>query len=108
MSLAHPTVTSIFEEDNGLLWVGTDGGGVDILERSSDGVADVIGITNLHYNSKNPNSLSNDRVRTILKDSRGIMWIGTYEKGLNRLDLRSMSTADQKSRRQQIERNQKG
>ena len=36
----------------------------------------------------NPNSLSNDMVRTIFKDRSGTIWVGTYGGGLNKFDWR--------------------
>lgn len=37
-------------------------------------------------NPSNPNSLTDNRVYSIIEDSGGIIWIGTYAGGLNRLD----------------------
>ena len=37
----------------------------------------------------NINSLSNNKVTTILEDSSGIIWIGTYGGGLNRWNRRT-------------------
>ena len=41
------------------------------------------------HNPKDINSLSNNQVTAIVEDSAGIIWIGTYEGGLNRWDKRT-------------------
>jgi diguanylate cyclase (GGDEF)-like protein len=40
-----------------------------------------------------PDSLSSNAVTTIFEDSRGSLWVGTYQGGLNRFDARSESFA---------------
>jgi signal transduction histidine kinase len=38
------------------------------------------------HDPNNPNSLSSNNVKSICLDSKGIMWIGTFDGGLNRYD----------------------
>ncbi len=64
------------------LWVGTDGG-LDLLN------ADGKGFTHHVPSDSDPSSLGNARVRAILADDMGALWIGTAGGGLNRLDLAS-------------------
>lgn len=67
-------------EKNELL-AGTEGGGLNILKLDEN--HDATSIT--AYKKNNPfNSLSNNYIRSITKDSNGTIWIGTYE-GLNKL-----------------------
>lgn len=82
-SLSHNTITAICEDrTNGenWLWVGTLGGGLDLLDRKTRQF--------FHYNRDpdNPNSLSNDQVRAIHSDNSGAIWVGT-SSGLNKLVL---------------------
>ncbi|MBN8697444.1 MAG: SpoIIE family protein phosphatase [Bacteroidetes bacterium] len=81
-SLANNFIYSLFEDRNGVLWIGTNGGGLDAFNLSTGKFT--------HYLSKqnSKNSLSNNNVRAILEDKDGILWIGTDE-GLNALDRKT-------------------
>ncbi|MCJ7625045.1 MAG: histidine kinase, partial [Anaerolineaceae bacterium] len=83
-SLSTNIVLSIFEDQEGVLWIGTLGGG---LHKSN------IGKTNfLHYKNDlgNTESLSNNMVLSIYQDKSGILWIGT-DGGLNKSDRERMN-----------------
>lgn len=68
------------EETNELL-VGTEGGGLNILKLNDN--HEVVEVTTYMKNAS-PNSISNNSIRSIIKDSKGNIWLGTYE-GLNKL-----------------------
>lgn len=84
-------ISSLWEDNNGTLWIGTFGGGV-VSYRNGQ-------FTNA-YSSKN--GLLTDVIRTIYGDSDGTLWIATSNDGdrrggLNRLrdgKLTSITTAD--------------
>jgi signal transduction histidine kinase/ligand-binding sensor domain-containing protein/DNA-binding response OmpR family regulator len=65
------------------LWVGTQGGGVTCLKRKNN----TDQFNPIHYinNSEDTNSLSNNRVFSLIEDKKGYIWIAT-EYGLNRLN----------------------
>ncbi len=69
--------TTLYEEDNGALWVGTYRNGLYYFNPKTN--------QKLHFKSEPgvDNSLSNNRVNCIFKDSRGDLWIAT-EGGLCR------------------------
>jgi signal transduction histidine kinase/ligand-binding sensor domain-containing protein/DNA-binding response OmpR family regulator len=69
---------SILVEQN-KVWIGTQGGGLYILNLITNKVAQYQSIYN------NPGSLSNNSVTAILKDNCGIFWIGTND-GINKYD----------------------
>jgi ligand-binding sensor domain-containing protein/serine phosphatase RsbU (regulator of sigma subunit) len=81
-ALNHPRVCALFEDDSGILWVGTDGGGLNRLDLRSGRFS--------HYlnDSRNPQSLSYDEIRSIYQDRSGLLWVGTYGGGVNRIDAR--------------------
>lgn len=86
-SLSHNIVSSLYEDDAGVLWVGTTGGGLNkfIL---SEGKRSLIGkekFVRYHHAPNDPKSLSSNTVMVIYKDKTGILWIGT-RSGLNRFD----------------------
>ncbi len=71
---------TIHQDAEGVLWVGTYGGGLDRFDPELEGF--------IHYrhDPDNATSLSEDRVRIIYEDRTGNFWVGTYEGGLNRFD----------------------
>lgn len=82
-SLSNSDVRTIYEDRQGTLWVGTDGGGLNRFDRKSQ--------TFTHYRHQpgQVGSLSNDTaLYAILEDRKGSLWVGTYN-GLNRMDPRT-------------------
>jgi ligand-binding sensor domain-containing protein/AraC-like DNA-binding protein len=71
--LKDDNITCIYEDQNQVLWVGTDGGGLCTLE---DG--------RWHRYSAE-NGLSSDHIRVIISDFNGDIWVGT-DYGLNRIN----------------------
>ncbi len=78
-SLSHRLIRCLLQTDDGNLWIGTGGGGLNLF----DGQRGTF--THSRNQPGNPRSLSNDTVTALLSDHRGVLWIGTHE-GLNRLD----------------------
>ncbi len=78
--LSHSTVFSIVQDQTGFLWFGTQSG----LNKY-----DGYDITVFRHDPNNPNSISNDNAGNLFIDRAGIIWIGTWGGGLNRLDPRS-------------------
>jgi signal transduction histidine kinase/ligand-binding sensor domain-containing protein len=79
-SLSNDFIWSILEDQMGLLWVGTHGGGVN--------KRDPLRKPFVHYQAR-PNddeSLSNNTVWAICEDQAGILWVGTNGGGLDRFD----------------------
>jgi len=74
-TISNNQITSIKEDKNGTLWIGTFGGGLNrFLPKEKS-------FSNLRH-SASPNSLSDDRVNSIFQDNSGKLWVGT-EKGLD-------------------------
>lgn len=69
------------------LFLGTEGGGLNILKLDKN--HDVTKVS-VYKENGSPNSLSNNYVRSIIKDSKGNIWVGTYE-GLNKILRDSVS-----------------
>ncbi|MCH8011501.1 MAG: histidine kinase [Candidatus Marinimicrobia bacterium] len=78
-SLSHNYINSIYEDESGILWIGTWGGGLN----KYDPVTETF--TRYQQNPSNPNSLSHNYVNAIIEDKAGILWVAT-QVGLNRLD----------------------
>lgn len=82
-SLSYDEVLSFLEDDDGILWVGTDGGGLNRYDRSSGKFRSYLS------EPGNRKSLSSNNV-TALEEGKGdTLWVGTFTQGLNRLDKRT-------------------
>ncbi|MBN1396457.1 MAG: PAS domain S-box protein [Bacteroidetes bacterium] len=73
-SLSSDLVSSICEtNENGekILWIATEGGGLNKFNRRRN--------TFKHYlaNTNNPNSIQDNHLRVIIEDHSGLLWIGT-------------------------------
>jgi ligand-binding sensor domain-containing protein len=79
-SLSHDEVYSIFEDTAGLLWIGTNGGGIDIFDRENEQ------FHNYRNNPYQANSLCYNEIRAISEDRSGLIWIGTYGGGIDKVD----------------------
>ncbi|MFC1569906.1 two-component regulator propeller domain-containing protein, partial [bacterium] len=79
-SIAHDKITSIYEDQNGNLWIGTREG-VSVFDPKKEEVS-----RNYKHDPQNSNSLSSNNVTTICEDREGYLWIGTWGDGLNKFD----------------------
>jgi signal transduction histidine kinase/ligand-binding sensor domain-containing protein len=89
-SLSYNVVRALYEDRAGELWVGTgfffndkNDGGLNHFHRNSGT------FTRYRSDPSNPQSLSDNRVRSIFEDSRGTFWIGTNVNGLHTMDRRT-------------------
>lgn len=74
LSISSNFIRSIFEDSRGRLWIGTDGGGLNLW--LGDGKFK-------HYTTKN--GLISDAIVGISEDKNGLMWLSAYE-GIARFD----------------------
>ncbi len=72
-SLASNLVESIFADDDGSIWVGSLGNGLDHFDQFTGA------FTHFQHDPDDTASLSNDTVTSILRDRDGILWIGTHQ-----------------------------
>lgn len=78
-SLSHSYIEWLCLAEDGGLWVGTFGGGLNYFDPASE--------TAIRYEHKpnDSNSLSNNSVSMVTVDPNGMVWVATFN-GLNRLD----------------------
>ncbi len=82
-SLSSDRVTSVLEDHQGSLWVGTLGGGLNRFSPQTDGFEHFL------HHAHNPNTLSHNDVACLLEDREHQLWIGTVSGGLDKLDRAS-------------------
>lgn len=83
-SLSFPRVFPVLEDQKGNLWLGTNGGGMNLLtyeERQKEKPK----FKRFQHNPKNDGSLSHNNIRSSLIDKQQTLWVGT-DRGLNRLE----------------------
>src|SRR5690606_16307567 len=71
-------IRALYQDKDNNLWIGTLGGGLNILDIKGD---------KFYYYKNNPNdksSLSDNSVSAIYMDREGFIWVGTWGGGLNR------------------------
>ncbi|CAL1517536.1 two-component regulator propeller domain-containing protein [Chitinophaga sp. MM2321] len=77
LALNNNIVRGVVPDNSGLVWIGTDHGGINIINKKAHSVQYVENI------AEDNRSLSQNSTTTLYKDNTGIIWIGTYKKGLN-------------------------
>jgi len=73
--LSSNTVGSVITDDKGLIWIATDQGGVDLLDRTK---------LTMRYlrHSDEERSLPENTITTLYRDNTGIVWAGTFKSGI--------------------------
>ncbi len=69
-------INSVVQADDNKIWIGTDHGGINIFDLSTQKV------TYLVNREDDPKSLSGNSIN-LYKDNAGIIWAGTFKQGLN-------------------------
>ena len=75
-ALNNNIINALTEDDQGNIWVGTDHGGVNIINQQKGTVR------YLMNNPENQKSLAQNCVYDLYKDDNGLIWVGTYKKGI--------------------------
>lgn len=75
--LNNNLINGILEDTNGRIWIGTDHGGVNLLDKRN------FKIQYLVNREDDLKSLSQNSITSLYKDSSGIIWIGTFKKGIS-------------------------
>nr|WP_320119465.1 two-component regulator propeller domain-containing protein [uncultured Marinifilum sp.] len=77
--LSSNMVMSIYGDLSGIIWIGTNGGGLNKYNPKRKKIG--------HYkNTSLPGSLSSNKIRSVFEDSKKNIWIGTEGGGVNFLN----------------------
>ncbi|HEY8928802.1 MAG TPA: two-component regulator propeller domain-containing protein [Mucilaginibacter sp.] len=69
-------INTIVEAEDGKIWIGTDHGGINIVDPAT------YNVSYLMSEEDNPKSLSGNSI-VLYKDNTGIIWAGTFKQGVN-------------------------
>lgn len=78
-SISHNYIWCIYEDKEGKLWIGTNGGGLNCFNPSTEI------FLQFKFDSNNPDGISSNFIRSVYEDKKGNLWIGTQGGGLNKL-----------------------
>jgi len=76
-ALSHNFVRCMGEDNTGKIWIGTDPGGINILDKKQNTIEV---IKNSIYNR---NSISQNSITCMMCGEDGSVWVGTYKSGLS-------------------------
>ena len=82
-SLSDNAVVAVYQDRSGVLWVGTEQGGLNLLtlEQKQFGF--------YRHRPAEPNSLSPGRVTAIYEDLNDVLWIGFFPRAVDRFDRKT-------------------
>ena len=75
--LSANIVTDVFEAENGSIYIGTDGYGINILNPDTET------FSYLQSSLLDPTTLSSNAVYQIYEDDSGVIWVSTFRGGVN-------------------------
>ncbi len=75
LRLSNNIVSSIIEGPDGRPWIGTDHGGINMVDKKTGSVSVLVN------NPNDPKTLSQNSVMSLYQDNTGMIWAGTFKKG---------------------------
>lgn len=82
-SLDTNAVMSVYQDRSGVLWVGTENAGINILNFRQEQFG------HFRHHPSDPGSLSPGRVKAIYQDPKGGLWVGFFPRALDRVDRKT-------------------
>ncbi|WP_448698296.1 two-component regulator propeller domain-containing protein [Mucilaginibacter sp. AW1-3] len=78
IKITSDIVFNVIQDHKGLIWIATDHGGINLLDKKTFQVKQTI------FNRPDDNrSLSQDCIVSLFKDNANIIWLGTFKKGIS-------------------------
>ncbi|MBO9727767.1 MAG: response regulator [Chitinophaga sp.] len=76
-ALNNDIVNSIVQDEKGQIWIGTDHGGINVLNKNT------FNIYYLQRREEDIKSIAENTIYSLYKDDQGIIWCGTYKRGVS-------------------------
>ncbi|MFK7849193.1 MAG: two-component regulator propeller domain-containing protein [Rhodothermales bacterium] len=76
INISNGIVSSVLSDQQGFIWVGTSGGGINRINTRTGEVQP------FKYSQADPSNLPSNLIYKIFEDSKGRIWIGTVQAGL--------------------------
>jgi len=70
-------VRGIVQDNRGLIWIGTDHGGINVVNKRD------FTVQYIYHREEDEKSLAQNSINTLYKDDQGIIWVGTFKKGVS-------------------------
>lgn len=83
-AIRHGFVTTILQTRADQIWIGTNGGGINVVNASDGRV-----LRHFHHDPAINSSLTIDSISVLLLDRAGLLWVGTWGGGLQHLNTRN-------------------
>lgn len=75
--LNNDIVNSVIQDNRGLIWIGTDHGGINIIDKKD------FSSSFLTNQPEDVKSVAENAIYALYKDNQGIIWCGTYKRGIS-------------------------
>lgn len=75
--LSSNMIMDFNQDHNGLIWIATDHGGIDIIDKKANSL---INLKNQPYDKR---TIAHNSISCIYADDTNIIWIGTYKNGIS-------------------------
>ncbi|MEJ7558285.1 MAG: two-component regulator propeller domain-containing protein [Pedobacter sp.] len=76
-ALNNNLINGILQDAAGQIWIGTDHGGLNLLDKED------FSVRYLTNKEDDPKSIGQNSILCLYKDPTGIIWLGTYKKGIS-------------------------
>jgi signal transduction histidine kinase/ligand-binding sensor domain-containing protein/DNA-binding response OmpR family regulator len=76
-NLNNDFVRSVAQDETGLIWLATDHGGINLLDKKDFTTRYLLNYEDDNY------SIAQNSINSMYKDNGGIIWIGTFKKGIS-------------------------
>lgn len=75
--LSNNAVSAIVKGPENKIWIGTDHGGINVLDKQTKSVSILLS------NASDPRTISQNSILSLYKDPTGMIWAGTFKKGFS-------------------------
>jgi len=70
-------VSGFTEVKDGIIWVATDQGGINVIDKKT------FHVTHILHREEDSRTLAESSVKTMYRDNEGIVWAGTFKRGVS-------------------------